>query len=387
VRFEFATAGRIVFGRGRLAEVGALTADLGKRALVVAGRGSDRAERVMVLLRAAGVETALARVHGEPTTADVRGAASLSRAAGCDVVVAVGGGSAIDLGKAAAAMLGNDGDPLDYLEVVGRGKKLERPAAPCVAIPTTAGTGAEVTRNAVIGVPEHRVKVSLRSHLMLPRVALVDPELTDGLPPRITASTGFDALAQVIEPYVCNKPTPVTDVLCVDAMQRVARSLRRACESGSDAPARDDMSMASLIGGIALTNAGLGAVHGFAGPIGGMFDVPHGEVCAALLAQVMGANVNALRERAPGSPVIGRFDVVAQALTGKPGAVAEDGVEWVLALARDVGIRGLGSHGIEAAHVAGIVEKAKAASSMKANPIALTDGELAQVVGAAIAGD
>jgi alcohol dehydrogenase class IV len=387
VNFDFATAGRIVFGRGRLAEAGMIAADLGKRALVVTGRGLGRAERVTALLRAHGIDTSLARVHGEPTTSDVRSGVSQARDFRSDVVVAVGGGSAIDLGKAVAVMLGNDGDPIDYLEVVGRGKKIDRPGAPCVAIPTTAGTGSEVTRNAVIGVPEHRVKVSLRSHFMLPAVAIVDPELTDSLPPRITASTGFDALAQVIEPYVCTRPTPVTDALCIDAIGRVARSLGRACECGADARARDDMAMASLIGGIALANAGLGAVHGFAGPIGGMFQAAHGEVCAALLPHVMAANVRALKERDPSSPVLARYDTVAESLTGRAGATADDGVAWVSNLVRTLKIPALGAHGIVAADVAEIVEKAKAASSMKANPVVLTDGELAQVVGAAIAGD
>jgi alcohol dehydrogenase class IV len=387
VRFEIATAGRIVFGRGRVVDAGAIVADLGKRALVVAGRGAERAERVIAILGAHGIDTILGQVHGEPTTADVESAVVRARDSRCDVVVAVGGGSAIDLGKAVSAMLGNDGDLFDYLEVVGRGKKLTRPAAPFVAIPTTAGTGSEVTRNAVLGVPDHRVKVSLRSHFMLPRVAIVDPELTDGLPPRITASTGFDALAQVIEPYVCTKPTPITDALCVDAIRRIARSLKRAWECGADPRARDDMAMASLIGGIALANAGLGAVHGFAGPIGGMFAAPHGEVCAALLPHVMAANLKALRERAPASPAIARFDTVARALTGRPDAVADEGVAWVRDLARALAIPSLGEHGVKVGDIASIVEKAKVASSMKANPIALEDAELAHVVGEALARD
>jgi alcohol dehydrogenase class IV len=387
VQFELATAGRVVFGRGRVAEVGAIAAELGKRALVVTGRGAERAERVTALLRAHGIDTSLARVSGEPTVSDVQSGVAQARAFGCDSVVAVGGGSAIDMGKAVAAMLGNEGDLLDYLEVVGRGRQLECQAAPCVAIPTTAGTGSEVTRNAVIGVPDRHVKVSLRSHLMLPKVALVDPALTDGLPPRITASTGFDALAQVIEPYVCAKPTPITDALCVDAMRRIARSLRRACECGADTQARDDMAMASLFGGIALANAGLGAVHGFAGPIGGMFCAPHGEVCAALLPHVMAANVAALKERAPGSPVLARFDTVAELLTGRVGAKAEEGAAWVRDLGRALAIPALAVHGMRLLDADAVVDKAKNASSMKANPIALKDDDLQRVLRAAIEGE
>ena len=195
-------------------------------------------------------------------------------------------------------MLTNRGDVLEYLESVGPGKALTDRPAPFIAIPTTAGTGSEVTRNAVLTSPEHRAKVSLRSPLMLPTVALVDPELTYGLPPAVTAATGMDALAQLIEPFVCSRANPVTDSLCVEGMRRVARSLRKAFEGGPNEPARLDMAIASLFGGMALANAGLGAVHGLAGPIGGMFPgAAHGAVCAALLPHVVTANLIALRAR------------------------------------------------------------------------------------------
>ena len=208
------------------------------------------------------------------------------------------------------------GELLDYVEIIGRGQALTKPSAPFIAIPTTAGTGSEVTRNAVLASPEHRVKVSLRSPLMLARVALVDPELTYDLPPALTASTGLDALTQLIEPFVCLRANPMTDGLCVEGMRRAARSLRVAFTDGQNKSAREDMAVASLFGGLALANAGLGAVHGFAGPIGGMFPAPHGAVCAALLPHVMTANIRALRQRAPGSEALRRYDKVARLLTG-----------------------------------------------------------------------
>jgi alcohol dehydrogenase class IV len=253
-----------------------------------------------------------------------------------------------------------------------------------IAIPTTAGTGAEVTRNAVLASPEHRVKASLRSPHLLPRVALVDPELTLNLPPDLTASTGMDALTQLIEPYVCLRANPMTDGVCVEGMRRAARALRRVFELGTDAAAREDMALASVFGGMALANAGLGAVHGFAAPIGGMFPAPHGAVCAALLPGVMAANVRALQERTPESPALRRYDEVARLLTARPQATAADGVAWTKELCSALQIAPLRTWGLVEADVPGVVEKALQASSMKANPAALTVEELRAVLTAAL---
>jgi alcohol dehydrogenase class IV len=232
---------------------------------------------------------------------------------------------------------------------------LVEPSAPFIAIPTTAGTGSEVTRNAVLASPEHRQKVSLRAPSMLPGVAIVDPELTWGVPPDMTASTGLDALTQVIEPYVCGRANPMTDALCVEGMRRAARSLRTAFEDGRQAAAREDMAVASLFGGMALANAGLGAVHGFAGAIGGMFHAPHGAICAALLPHVMEANLRALRQREPRHDALGRYEEVARLVTGKPAARAEDGVEWVRQLVGDLRIPPLGSFGLAEADMAEVI--------------------------------
>ncbi len=304
--------------------------------------------------------------------------------AGCDLVIAIGGGSAIDAGKAIAAMLTNEGELLDFVEVIGRGKTLPYRPAPFIAIPATAGTGAEVTRNAVLSSPEQRVKVSLRSPLMLPRLAVVDPELTYGLPPALTASTGLDALTQLIEPYVSCRANPIVDGFCVEGLQRVSRSLRVACFTGHNKAAREDMALAGLFSGIALTNAGLGAVHGFAAPIGGMFPAPHGAVCAALLPHVMAANIRALRERAPDGNALRRYGEIGQLLTGKTTATPDKGVEWVGELVAELGIPRLSSYGIEKKHVGELTEKASSASSMKGNPTVLTAEELADVLDAAI---
>ncbi len=257
---------------------------------------------------------------------------------------------------------------------------------PWIAIPTTAGAGTEVTRNAVIISPENKVKVSLRSPLLLPRLAIVDPQLTRDLPPAITAATGLDALTQLIEPYVCTRANAMTDGFCLEGMRRVARSLKRAFENGAmDAAAREDMALAALLGGLALANAGLGAVHGFAAPIGGMFPrAPHGAVCAALLPRVMRVNLRALREREPASPALRRYGDVARILTGNEKASADDGTEWVVDLCGALRIPPLGFHGIGGDDIPLLVQNASRASSMKPNPIALTSAELTDIVRAAL---
>jgi len=380
MNFEFATAARILFGAGAAADLGENVQHFGRRALMVTGRHPQRAEKLLANLAASGISAATFAVTGEPEISTVENGVALAKTEQCDFVIGFGGGSVLDAAKAIAAMLKNDGPLLDYLEIIGRGQALKKRPAPFVALPTTAGTGAEVTRNAVLASPEHQVKVSLRSPLLLAQVAVIDPELTHDLPPALTASTGLDALTQLIEPYVCRRANPMTDGFCVEGIHRAARSLREAVFNGGNKSARENMALASLFGGLALANAGLGAVHGFAGPIGGMFPAPHGAVCAALLPQVMATNLRALRERDPHGEALHRYDRVAVLLTGNPHAVADAGVEWVQALVSALPIAKLGAYGIREEHVADIVAQAAKASSMKANPIALTPEELAQTL-------
>jgi alcohol dehydrogenase class IV len=379
MNFEFATAPRIIFGPGKLSELPQIARGFGGRALLVSGSRLTPAQRLTELLESGGVASERFVVAGEPTVALVNQGVAWARKTECQFVVALGGGSVIDAGKAIAAMLANEGELLDYVEVVGRGRTLSKPSLPFIAIPTTAGTGAEVTRNAVLGSPEHRVKASLRSPFMLPTVALLDPELTYDLPPALTASTGLDALTQLIEPFTCNRANPLTNAICREGMRRVARSLRDAYGEGLNIAAREDMMVAGLFGGLALANAGLGAAHGFAAPIGGMFPAPHGAVCAALLPHVMVANVCAARANNAGA-VVNRYDEVARILTGNPVAQASDGVHWVSELVRDLNVPPLRAYGINASHVPELVAKAANASSMKANPVKLAPAELARLL-------
>ncbi|HEX3797240.1 MAG TPA: iron-containing alcohol dehydrogenase [Verrucomicrobiae bacterium] len=379
-KFEFATANRIVFGNGVIREAGNIAREFGQCALVVTGRDSTRAEPLLQLLRACGISAITFAIPGEPDLEIIERGTALARENKCDVIIAIGGGSALDSGKAIAAMATNGGELLDYLEIIGRGQPLTKAPLPFIAIPTTAGTGSEVTRNAVLASPAHRAKVSLRSPLMLPRVALVDPELTHELPPAITASTGLDALTQLIEPYVCSRANPMIDALCVEGIKCASRSLRVAFADGRNADAREDMSLASVLGGMALANAGLGAVHGLAGPIGGMFSAPHGAVCAALLPQVMEKNLAALQSREPQNRALRRYEEVARLLTGNPAASAREGVGWVRELVSELNIPPLRTYGISESDAEELITRAAKASSMKANPISLTPEELRDII-------
>ena len=384
MRFEFATATRIIFGPGSLREVAPRAAEIGRHAFVVTGRTIDRAAPLLEQLNKKGIESVTFSVPGEPTTALAFEVVQQARQGDCDSVIGIGGGSVLDTGKVIAALLTNGGDLVDYLEVIGGGQQLAEIPAPFIAIPTTAGTGSEVTRNAVLGSPDHRVKVSIRSPLMLPRLAVVDPELTHSMPPAVTASTGLDAITQLMEPYVSNKANPLTDGICREGLRRAARSIRRAYEDGSNPAAREDMSLASLFGGLALANAKLGAVHAFAGPLGGMFSAPHGDICARLLPFVMEANVQALQARAPSSPALARYDQVAQILTGIATARATDGIAWVQDLCAALKVPPLAEFGLKEADLPTVVAKSEKASSMKGNPITLTDKELTQILRKAI---
>jgi len=396
MRFEFSTAGRIAFGPGVSDQIPELIAGFGKRAFLVLGGTPGRFGRILDQLASRGIAWDSFHVAGEPTTDVAQEATTLARNLAAEVVVALGGGSVLDTGKAVAALLTNEGDLSDYLEVVGKGRALQRPAAPCLAVPTTAGTGAEVTINAVLGVPDQHVKVSMRSPLLLPRWAIVDPLLTHSMPPDLTASTGLDALTQLIEAFVSNKANPMTDGVCREGLQRAGRSLRRAVEDGSSADAREDMSLASLFSGMALANAKLGAVHGFAGPLGGMTSAPHGVICGKLLPHFLQANVRALQDHLAGRrasvpacqgascedarPTLARFDEVARILTGRSTARACDAVTWIEELCHVLALPGLRKYGLCEDDFPTAAAKAKNASSMKGNPIELQDEELVQIL-------
>jgi alcohol dehydrogenase class IV len=384
MQFEFATAARILFAPGSAEQIPRIAREFGTQALIVTGRDANRCADVCAGLAREGVAHSVFSVAGEPSLDAVRNGAQALRNRRADVVIGFGGGSAIDAAKAIAALAPNSGEPLDYLEVIGRAAALDRGPLPVIAVPTTAGTGSEVTRNAVLYSPEHGVKASLRSPLMLPRVAVVDPNLTLPLPPAVTASTGLDALTQLIEPYVSVRANAMTDLFCREGMGRAAGALVAAFENGSDRNAREAMSFASLLGGLSLANAGLGAVHGFAAPVGGMFDAPHGAICAALLPLGMEINIRALRAGTAGGDALRRYADVAGILTGDPEAEPEKGIAWVRELCGRLAIPPLRTYGVTQDSVPQLVEKAANASSMKGNPVVLSPDLLTEMISRAI---
>ncbi len=378
--FQFQTAGRIRFGRGEADRLGNDAAQFGRRALFVTGRDTSRWVHLRALLDENGIDSVVFNVDTEPHVEMIAQAVAVACDAACELVVAVGGGSVIDAGKAVAAMLANPGELMDYLEIVGRGQALIQPSRPCIVLPATAGTGAEVTRNAVLSAREQKVKVSLRSPHMMPALAIVDPLLTLTMPPQVTAGTGMDALTQLIEALTSSKANPLTDGICREGLRQAADHLWKAFEDGANLEAREAMSLASLFGGLALANAGLGAVHGFAGPLGGMIHAPHGMICAALLPAVMAANVAALRAQAPASPFLARYREAAGLLTGRPGARIGEGIDWIRRLIDRMELPGLAALGLKPDDCDEAVIKARRASSMQGNPVTLTEAELAGIL-------
>lgn len=382
--FAFATATEILFGRGQAGIAAARVAGLGRRVLLVHGRDARRAAWLVDELKGRGCEVMGFAVPREPDVNLV--GEGIAAAAGAQVVVALGGGAVIDTGKAIAALVLATRPMLDHLEVVGQGLPLDHSPLPFVAIPTTAGTGAEVTRNAVIGVPEHRRKVSLRDARMLPRLAIVDPALTDGCPHAVTLASGLDAITQVIEPYVCTRANPLTDALCRDAIPRGLAAIRRLMEEGGDEPhptndpaARDDMAWVSLSGGLALANAGLGAVHGLAGPLGGLTGAPHGAICGALLPHVLAVN----RRAATDPATIARLDQVAHWIGcafGQRNASMADATRILADWSHRAGLPALSALGIGPEAQAAAAEAAATSSSMKSNPARLSTGDLQRIM-------
>ncbi|MCY4145887.1 MAG: iron-containing alcohol dehydrogenase [Chloroflexi bacterium] len=382
--FEFATAARIIFGAGTAEQLPELASGLGCRPLLVVGANPARHSQRIDSLARSDLACTVVSVAGEPSIATIEAARAEVRRSRCDMVVAIGGGSVIDSGKALAALIPNPGEALDYLEVIGAGEKLTVPPLPVIALPTTAGTGAEVTKNAVLGSPEHGVKVSLRDNRMLPDIALVDPLLTHSLPPAATASTGMDALTQLLEPFVSHLANPLTDALCAAGLRRAGRSLRRVLAEPNDADARADMALASLLGGLALANAKLGAVHGFAGVLGGLTGAPHGTICAALLPGVMQANMTVLTERAADSSALEKYERAARLLLDSHDATAQDALGWINETSRLFDLPRLGELGFAKADFADIVAKSQDSSSMQGNPIRLDARELAAILAAAL---
>ncbi|MBK4217088.1 iron-containing alcohol dehydrogenase [Paracoccus caeni] len=380
--FAFATATEVLFGRGQALAAPDRIAAMGRQVLLVHGSRAERSDWLTKALQERGCGVTGFAVSHEPDAELIEAGVALARQSAADVVVALGGGSVIDGGKAIAALVPATRPMLDHLEVVGQGLPLDHPPLPFVAMPTTAGTGAEVTRNAVIAIPEHRRKVSLRDARMLPALAVVDPSLTDDCPRAITLASGLDAITQVIEPYVCTRANPLTDALCQDAIPRGLAALHRLMQA-EDADARDEMAWVSLCGGLALANSGLGAVHGLAGPLGGLTGAAHGAICGILLPQVMIAN----RTLVTDPRLARRLDQVGRWI----GEIFEDtdsSVELaagkLISWSHDAGLPALSGLGIDRQAMAAAAGAAASSSSMKANPVHLSEQDLFEIMEKAV---
>ena len=380
MQFEFATASKIIFGTGTVKNIGNLSKNYGNKVFIVTGKNSNRANPVINQLKSNNFQYSLFNIPYEPTTDLIEQGSELARNFQADLVVAIGGGSVIDSGKAIAALVTNTDSLFEYLEVIGNAKPLTENPVPFIAVPTTAGTGAEVTKNSVIKCTKNNVKVSLRNPKMIADIALIDPELTYALTPEITASTGLDALTQLIESYVSNKSNPMTDALCVEGLKRAARSLKTAYLNGNDKSAREDMCIASLFSGLALANSKLGAVHGIAGPLGGMLPINHGIICARFLPFVIDINVKALKKLVPDSPLLHKFKDIAKILTDNSNAQISDGINWINKLCGLLKVTPLSNLGLKEEIYSELITKAKRASSMKGNPVELTEEELLEII-------
>lgn len=378
--FSFASPTALHFGRGQSQQTAALAAGFGVNVLLVHGATAARAEWLLADCKSAGLSVRTLSCSHEPALPDIDSALAQIKGVTPDVVIALGGGSVMDFAKAMAALIPCAGPPLSYLEIVGDGRPLDQAPLPLIALPTTAGTGAEVTKNAVITVPDRAIKVSLRDPRMIPRIAIVDPALMQGAPKSVALASALDAVTQVIEPYVSTKATPMTDALCRAAIPVGLNALRDLVER--DAPeAWDKMAWVSSCGGLALANAGLGAVHGFAGVIGGMTNAPHGEICGTLLPVVLNSH---LSKAQPQTDVSDRLQWIGGLMDsafakGEPNAGLPALQNW----SRSMGLRGLGALGLPRSTHPETARLSANASSMKGNPFVLSQTELEQILAAA----
>ena len=377
--FRFMTATDIRFGRGVARAALPELAGMATSVLLVHGKNGARADWLHDALQDKGVLVTRFAIPAEPDIDMIEKGLAVARAAQIGAVIAIGGGAAIDAGKALAALVPAHRSMMDHLEVVGAGLPLDVAPLPFAAIPTTAGTGAEVTKNAVLAVPEARRKVSLRDPRMLPNLAVVDPVLMDNLPRSVTLASGLDAVTQVIEPYLSCKANRMSDAICRDAIPLGIKALVTLMED-EDASARDDLAWTSLCGGLALANAGLGAVHGLAGVLGGMTGAPHGAICGRLLPFVLEANHEHLRAQDDKAPALARFREVEEWIGDALGVMGEFACDRLRAWAADQGLPGLTSMGVREEYLPEIAAASEHSSSMKGNPLPLDQDKLQRIL-------
>ena len=390
LEFSVLPTPRIHFGAGTLAKLPALAAAFGRRMLLVTGsrtlQRSPSASKILDELRRAGMDVACLEVEREPSPELIDEAVALGRATPCDVVVAIGGGSAVDAGKAISAML-LQREPVErFIEGQPGFMPHDGRKVPFIAVPTTSGTGTEATSNAVISrVGQGGYKRSLRHAAFVPNEAIIDPALMTTAPPELTAASGMDAFTQLLEAYLSPLASPYTDVVCLSGLEHFSRSFELACGSGaSDVAVRADMAYAALMSGIALSNAGLGIVHGFASSVGGLFDIPHGTLCATLLAEATRENIRQLRATEGGESALQKFATASRILTGTTtGNLTDDCdrlVEHLETLQTRLDFPRLGKYGVQEADFNEIIP----ATRSKTNAVLLDADAMRRILAARV---
>lgn len=389
--FYIARLPRILFGKGQIAELPAVLAEYGKRALLVTGRrslrGTEHWERLVRNLGQLGVQWREFTVDDEPSPALVDRAVERFRTEGIDVVAGIGGGSVVDAAKAIAGLLPRGNSVMDYLEDVGKGMPYEGPSLPFVAVPTTAGTGSEATKNAVLSVRgEQGYKKSFRHELLVADMALVDPQLLASCPPELIAAQGMDAFTQLMESYVSVRANPFTDSLALSGLEAFREGFFPAWDGGPGERAeagRAAMAYAALTSGITLAQVGLGSVHGLAQPLGSLFPIPHGVACGTTVAAATAVNIMALRQRMPESPALAKYAelgrLFAEAPDLKDEAAGDALVDALRSWTERLALPRLGEFGVTGDDLPRIVANSRG-NSMKTNPIHLSDEEIGQVV-------
>lgn len=372
--FSLLTPTEIVFGRGHIGQLNERAATLGARALVVHGRNPDRLAGVFESLKDIDVAQTLP-VAKEPELSTLTAAIAQGKSLGVDLVIGIGGGSVMDSAKVLAAMLPSQSELMNHLEVVGDGLPLSARRLPLILVPTTSGTGAEVTRNAVIDIPDAKRKVSLRDKQLLPDLALVDPALTDCCPRSVTLHSGLDAVTQVIEPYLSSRANLFTDLLCREAIPKGLRALKQLMHEESE-EARDALAQVSLFGGLALANSGLGVVHGIAGPLGGLCGAPHGAICGALLPAGIAANRDAVESAEHKARIDQVIGWIAEVFDTSRAEALPRFRQWIV----ESGLPGLAAIGVKEEQIQAAAQAAASSSSMKANPVVLPSATIERIM-------
>jgi alcohol dehydrogenase class IV len=382
--FLFARTPKIVFGVGSIVELPALARTFGNDILLVTGgssfMNSKHGEYLLHTFELMGIRYHHVVVSREPSPEIIDQTVIRHRETTIRLVVAIGGGSVIDAGKAISAMIGQTASVRDFLEGVGS-KEHPGTKIPFVAIPTTSGTGSEATKNAVISqIGTSGFKKSLRHDNFVPDVAILDPELTLNCPPDITAASGMDCFTQLVEAYVSDKATSLTDAMAFDAIGKLKSALPRAWRLGLDIESRSDMSYAALVSGICLANAGLGAVHGFASSIGGLFNVPHGTVCGTLMAPANDMNVKRLREQNNESPALTKYAALGQLFSDETQKSPEFYIDHFIHVLYEwtemMNINRLGKYGIMNQDIDKIIPL----TDLKNNPVKLSSEDLKEIL-------